>query len=92
MFAKLRSFLKHNQVPQVPPKVPEFSFCEGIMASSRSKWHIRKTHSRLFLSGGIDSVSLCGRVREGWDLGVKIKEIHLLHACPDCVKKYKESL
>lgn len=65
------------------------SFCEGVMAGSQSPWHLRRLtkHGRK-LGGGIDTPSLCGRVKPpyGWDLKVEITPHHLWHACKSCVR------
>jgi hypothetical protein len=50
-------------------------------------------NTRLFLTGGVDTPSLCGHVkpeRGGWDVNVKITEHHLSHACPKCVEAYRK--
>ena len=75
-----------------PGEVPSYSFCEPVTAGANSKWHIRKVGSRLFLSGGVDSPSLCGHVQisKGWDVNVKITERHLSHSCPKCVEEYRK--
>ncbi len=75
-----------------PGEVPEYAFCEAVTASGRSPWHIRKVRSQLYLTGGVDTKSLCGHVTPrlgGWDLDVRITEGHLKHACPRCVAAYK---
>lgn len=82
-----------------PGEVPKYAFCEVSCAGPRSKWHIRKIKDRLWLTGGIDTQSLCGYVKPlgpelrsigGWDLNIKINDRHLGRACPDCVKRYRE--
>jgi len=70
-----------------------YAFCEGVNATSRSQWHIRKlTAAGLKPSGGIDTFSLCGRIERvlGWDLKVKITGEHLQHTCSACVAVYLE--
>lgn len=55
----------------------EYSFCESVTATSMSPWCIRKlTKTGRYLSGGVDTPSLCGRVRIrlGWDLAVSIDD------------------
>jgi hypothetical protein len=70
-----------------------YSFCESVTANVTSPWHIRKlTAAGKKLGGGIDTESLCGLVKRGWDLGVEITEHHLGHACKECVKLYKEQV
>lgn len=76
-----------------PGEKPPFTFCESVTASSASPWHIRKTTDiGPKFGGGIDTPSLCERVRagHGWDLEVRITEHHLSHACPKCVEEYRK--
>jgi hypothetical protein len=74
---------------------PPFAFCESVHATGTSPWHIRRVVGPLKLGGGIDSGSLCKRVRStaegggGWDLEVRITSHHLSHACPGCVEEYR---
>lgn len=84
-----------------PDEVPEYAFCESVLAGSKSRWHIRKVKDRLFLTGGLDTPSLCGHVKPfgpalgdigGVDVNVKITERHLGHSCPECVEKYREAI
>jgi hypothetical protein len=50
-------------------RVGRYSFCEHVLASSSSPWHIRElTTEGKKLTGGIDTSSLCGQIRRGWDL------------------------
>jgi len=77
-----------------PGEVPPYAFCEASTAGPCSPWHIRKVGTRLFLTGGVDTPSLCGHVRQpfgGWDLNVRITEGHLAHSCPKCVAIYREA-
>ena len=69
-----------------------FSFCESVYAGPLAPWHIRKlTKVGKKLGGGIDTPSLCGRVKRGWDLEVEINEFHLdSNACPDCRNEYRK--
>lgn len=70
-----------------------YSFCEGVHATGYGRWHIRKlTEKGKFLSGGIDTDSLCGHVRKGWgwDLSVEIDERRLQHCCLECARKYRD--
>jgi hypothetical protein len=74
-------------------EVPDYSYCEATTAGSYSKWHIRPIKDKLFFGGGIDTDSLCGHVKSklnGWDINVRILEINLPTACPECVKLYLE--
>lgn len=68
------------------------SFCESIHASSLSSWHIRTRDEGMPLKfgGGIQTVSLCGRVKTGWDLEVPVTEHHYDHVCKDCIAALKE--
>ena len=77
--------------------MPDYSFCEGIMAGPRSPWHIRRLSSEgRKLTGGIDTPSLCGRIgpvsegvhKNGWELSVAITEHHLGHSCKACVTEF----
>ena len=71
----------------------DMSFCESVMAGPKSSWHLRKlTKAGRKLGGGIDTPSLCGRVKQGWDLDVEINEFHLMkNTCQDCLKVYREA-
>lgn len=74
------------------PSTLKYAFCESVWASGRSPWHLRPlTDKGLKLGGGIDTSSLCGRVRSpnGWDVEVSMTEQHLAHACPECVRLYR---
>lgn len=54
------------------------TFCESITATSSSPWHVRETLEQKF-GGGINTNSLCGRVRAsrgGWDLDVPFDSKH----------------
>jgi hypothetical protein len=72
-------------------EVPPFTFCEGVKAVTLGPWHIRRVNPGIGLkfSGGIDTTSLCGQIKRGWDLNVRIEEGHLEHTCPECVEKYR---
>ena len=69
-----------------------YSFCESTFATGRSPWHLRKLSSvGPKFGGGIDTPSLCGLVKVGWDLEVAITAHHLEHSCcPECRRVYKE--
>lgn len=63
-----------------------YSFCEAVTASNISPWCIRELSAKgRMLSGGIDSDSLCGRVRSpyGWDIDARVFASHP-HACAKC--------
>jgi len=82
-------------MPVKPVPATTFSFCESVTASGSSPWHIRQlTNEGKKLGGGIDTTSLCGHVKPpyGWDLAVPITEYHLVHACTDCVTKYRKEV
>jgi hypothetical protein len=59
------------------------------------RWCIRPVKDRLWLGGGVDTPSLCGRVDPtkfgGWDLNVRV-EMHLegKHICPKCREAYRQ--
>lgn len=74
-----------------------FSFCESVFAGPLAPWHIRVLSDRgAFYGGGIDTPSLCDRVRPfgdgkghgGWDVRVEITDGHLKHACSACRDEY----
>jgi hypothetical protein len=84
-----------------PGEVPEYAFCESAVAGVNARWHIRKVQEKLHLGGGINTPSLCGRVKPtgpergaigGWDVNVKITERHLEHSCQACVEAYRKAL
>lgn len=70
-----------------------YAFCEPHTASGSGKWHLRRlTAIGHKPGGGIDTPSLCGRVRvhHGWDLLVVITEHHLAkNTCPECLAVYR---
>ena len=72
-----------------PNEKPTHVFCESV--TGIGPWHIRKlSKNGLKLGGGIDTPSLCGRIRPlgdhtqervgggGWDLEVRITSGHLI--------------
>ena len=65
-----------------------YSFCESVAASGCSMWHIRKLGPKgPMFGGGIDTHSLCGHVKDGWDLEVTITSFHLKNnTCAWCHK------
>jgi len=75
----------------VPMPVAEFSFCESSSAGPQSPWHLRElTSEGRKLGGGIDTRTLCGRVRAGWDLEVELTPFHLhTNTCKDCLERYQ---
>lgn len=77
--------------PSQERKLPGYSFCESVHATSYSHWHIRALDAAgRKLGGGITTPSLCELVTRGWDLAVEITPFHLERACPRCVAKLKE--
>ena len=83
-----------------PGEKPAYAFCESVPLGP---WHIRKVGGAgLKLGGGIDTPSLCERVRPmgdnsgtikglgGWDLNVRISEHHLSHCCRSCADIYRK--
>jgi hypothetical protein len=69
------------------------SFCESVSATSRSRWHLRRlTTVGPWTGGGIDTPSLCGRVKVGlgWDLEVPVTLMRVAEECPDCRAKLAE--
>lgn len=78
-------------------KKDRYSFCESAVATSFSRWHIRKlTEHGPKYGGGVDTPSLCGHIDPerlgGWDLEVGISDAHLEHACSKCREKYLEAI
>ena len=72
-----------------------YAFCESVTASAISPWCIRKlTSNGLKFGGGVDTSSLCGRVREGsgWDIDVPVKLPHskACHPCSEILKFINE--
>jgi len=71
-----------------------YSFCEPTQAGPCALWCIRPlTKVGLKPGGGVDTASLCGRVKKsyGWDVEVPLTKGHIEHsACPKCVKIWKE--
>lgn len=54
-----------------------YAFCEPVVAGSNSPWCLRKiTDKGLRPGGGVDSNSLCGRVKApyGWDVDVPVTQ------------------
>lgn len=70
----------------------EYSFCESASAGPHNTWHIRKLTSKgRKLGGGVDTVSLCGRmpITYGWDLDVPITAFHLYNnCCSECRRAF----
>ncbi len=68
-------------------------------------WHIRRlSDAGLKLGGGIDTPSLCGRIRPlgdttggrrgggGWDLEARITRPQLEHCCSGCRTEYEREV
>lgn len=69
--------------------MPNYSFCESVNALPLGPWHIRPlTEEGQKLGGGVDTDSLCGRVKApmGWDVDVPFSEKNLA-ACPKCLAR-----
>lgn len=73
-----------------------YAYMEFITAGPRSPWHIRElTETGLHPTGGIDTVSLCGRtcpdgtLINGWDLTAPINPSHDGHTCVRCLAEYR---
>jgi hypothetical protein len=86
-----------------PGEKPVYAFCESTQAAALAPWHIRKlSEGGLKLGGGIDTPSLCEKLRPmgdhtatrvgggGWDLNVRITDGHLDHCCKDCAERYRK--
>ena len=80
--------------PGAEPTTRTHSICESVHASSRSPWHIRPNTGPLKLGGGIDTPSLCGLVKSGWDIGPPAVEdvAHADFMCPACVAAWRHAL
>jgi hypothetical protein len=91
---KLESGVDHGRTAQdARGKTVTYSFCESIWAGPTSSWHIRELPGARRLGGGIDTVSLCGRVKTGWDLEVPLTKFHLeKNTCKDCLKEYQKAI
>jgi hypothetical protein len=87
----------------LPGEKPPYAFCESVTGIGR--WHIRKLSAAgLKLGGGIDTPTLCGRIRPmgdegggrrgggGWDLEARITKLQLEAVCPDCRKEYEREV
>lgn len=76
------------------PKLPALTFCESTAASGNSPWHLRWRDGEKKLGGGVDTDSLCGRVKagHGWDLQVEPVKMGIEHdfVCSGCREKYVE--
>lgn len=71
-----------------------YSLCESVHATAISPYCIRElTEKGSKLGGGIDTDSLCGRVKkhEGWDSGLPFESLPNLTTAPIC-KKCRELL
>ncbi len=83
----------------LPNEIPPYAFCEPVVAGPLAPWCIRPvTEKGLKLSGGVDTPSLCGRVKpfpggNGWDLEVRITDEQLTRSrppvCPRCLAEYR---
>jgi hypothetical protein len=73
----------------------KLSLCESVTASSISPWCIRVlTKEGKKLGGGVDTASLCGRVRPpmGWDLALDFEEYMARggsKVCKRCLEAWK---
>jgi hypothetical protein len=79
-----------------PMTVPDskLTFCESVSASGNSPWHLRWRTGEKKLGGGVDTDSLCGRVKapHGWDLEVDPHKtgVEHDHVCTRCRAEYTE--
>lgn len=65
-----------------------YSLCETVTATGSSRRHIRQlTAKGQKLSGGADTIALCGRA-VAWDLGTPIAKITPEAICPGCLAAY----
>jgi len=63
-----------------------YSFCESVTATGSSLWCIRPlTDVGRKCGGGVDTASLCGRVRvrSGWDIAEPVTLSHVM-LCSEC--------
>lgn len=70
------------------------SFCEPVHVTGPDPWCVRiLTDAGLKFGGGVDTESLCGRVRkgQGWDVKVKFDAEHE-HMCSRCREKLGENV
>jgi hypothetical protein len=74
-----------------------FTFCEPVFAGPLAPWCIRRLTARgRCVGGGIDTYSLCGRVKpsgrpggNGWDLPYRFTQERLNRACKACVSELR---
>lgn len=91
----MSEILKRLRLQFSPEDRPDYTFCESVHSSGLGLWCIRKnTEKGPKFGGGIDSDSLCGRVKSqvgGWDLNVCFTDHHLEHnACKTCLASYRQ--
>lgn len=70
----------------------KYSYCESCFATPFSPWCIRPLIAGMKVGGGIDSDSLCGRVKMqegGWDLGVEVDQSRTRSICSKCLDIYR---
>jgi hypothetical protein len=74
----------------------KFYLCASDTATSQSFWHIRPACFEKKLGGGIETGSMCGRVKaqHGWDLKTDLEEHVKLgssryYLCPRCLDIYE---
>lgn len=77
-----------------------YTFCEPSFAGPRAPWCIRKlSRNGKRLGGGVDTSSLCGRVKPcdiggtgGWDLPNQLGEqdLEAEFTCRKCLAKLRE--
>lgn len=79
-------------MPHQIPTAAKLTFCEGVHATGNSPWHLRWRLGEKKLGGGIDSDSMCGRVKapEGWDLESETDRTGIDHdfVCKQCREEY----
>lgn len=87
-------WLIDRKAPSPSGKTPAYAYMESMHASSASPWHIRRIPKGqgLKLGGGITTPSLCGKVRDGWDLRSRLDQQYDPHTCPWCIQEYHRAL
>jgi len=80
-----------------PVSQMKLSFCEPVWVATAAPWCLRYlTDKGPKYGGGVDTESLCGRVKppHGWDVEVPVTQDRLDregHTCPRCLQVLKES-
>jgi hypothetical protein len=82
-------YLTSSKPTPAPTNSFGYSYCESVHATSTSPWHIRRLDEQgQKLGGGITTRSLCGLVKQGWDLQPSLQPSHNQHTCIECLAEY----